>query len=82
MIPETSVSPSSLCFYGEWGYPPVLFLWIKFIHDLRDDLLELRRYEKIVFLAGDINVVEKMTFYLSKTIVNFDEWMALKSSTM
>ena len=41
--------------------------------DLRDDLLELRRYEKNVFLAGDLGDVDKLTSYLLQTINTFDE---------
>ena len=42
-------------------------------NDLRDDLLELRRYEKNVFLAGDLGDVDKLTSYLLETINKFDE---------
>jgi signal transduction histidine kinase len=35
--------------------------------DLRDNLLELRRYEKNYFLARDANSLHKMTYYLFET---------------
>ncbi len=41
--------------------------------DLRDDLLELRRYEKNVFLAGDRGDTGKLTAYLLQTINTFGE---------
>lgn len=41
--------------------------------DLRDDLLELRRYEKNIFLAGDRSDVDKLKAYLSQTMDNFNE---------
>ena len=41
-------------------------------NDLRDDLLELRRYEKNVFLAGDRDDVEKLNSYLDQTVNNFN----------
>jgi two-component system NtrC family sensor kinase len=42
-------------------------------NDLRDDLLELRRYEKNVFLAGDRGDVGKLTSYLLQTTNTFNE---------
>lgn len=45
---------------------------IEHFDDLRDNLLELRRYEKNYFLAGDANSLHKMTYYLFKTEDEFD----------
>ena len=42
-------------------------------NDLRDDILELRRYEKNVFLAGDRGDVDKLTSYLLQTVNTFSE---------
>jgi len=54
------------------GLKDKLILMERF-NDLRDDLLELRRYEKNVFLAGDLGDVDKLTSYLLQTINTFDE---------
>jgi signal transduction histidine kinase len=55
-----------------FGLKNKLILMERF-NDLRDDLLELRRYEKNVFLAGDRGDVGKLTSYLLQTINNFNE---------
>lgn len=48
-------------------------LLIERFDDFRDNMLEVRRYEKNFFLAKDIASLDKMIFYLDKTETTFDD---------
>jgi len=63
------------------GLKDKLILMERF-NDLRDDILELRRYEKNVFLAGDRGDVDKLTSYLLQTINVFNDLRGQMKSIM
>ena len=48
-------------------------LLIERFDDFRDNMLEVRRYEKNFFLAKDTTSLDKMIFYLDKSETAFDE---------
>ncbi|MFQ5484833.1 MAG: sensor histidine kinase [Desulfobacterales bacterium] len=46
---------------------------IEHFDDLRDTILEMRRYEKNFFMAGDVSSLDEIVFYLFKTEDNFSD---------